>query len=153
MQQVIKAVKAGDWAVADGKVTAGGVELVEGEYELRLVPTNTSDTASSAALPGDAGVVVLATEVTPELAAEGLAKDVVRAVQQARKDAGLDVADRIDLTVEPSNEDVRTAVEAYRDLVTAETLATTLGFGTLSGDVPATEVAGGSVRIAVAKAS
>ncbi|WP_344313583.1 isoleucine--tRNA ligase [Fodinicola feengrottensis] len=153
VQQVIKAVKAGDWAVADGKVTAGGVELVEGEYELRLVPTNTSDTASSAALPGDAGVVVLATEVTPELAAEGLAKDVVRAVQQARKDAGLDVADRIDLTVEPSNEDVRTAVEAYRDLVTAETLATTLGFGTLSGDVPATEVAGGSVRIAVAKAS
>jgi isoleucyl-tRNA synthetase len=150
VQPVIKAVKAGDWSVVDGKVTAGGVELVEGEYELRLVPTNVE---SSAALPGDAGVVVLDTDVTPELAAEGLAKDVIRAVQQARRDAGLDVADRIDLTVEPSTEDVRAAVETHRDLVMSETLATTLGFGTLSGDVPATDVAdGGSVRIAVAKA-
>ncbi len=45
------------------------------------------------------GFVVLDTEVTPELAAEGLARDLVRAVQQARRDAGLDVSDRIALTV------------------------------------------------------
>ena len=45
-------------------------------------------------LPGG-GFVVLDTAVTPELAAEGLARDLVRAVQQARRDAGLDVSDRI----------------------------------------------------------
>ena len=45
------------------------------------------------------GFVVLDTDVTPELAAEGVARDLVRAVQQARKDAGLDVSDRIALTV------------------------------------------------------
>ena len=44
------------------------------------------------------GFVVLDTAVTPELAAEGLARDLVRAVQQARRDAGLDVSDRIALT-------------------------------------------------------
>ncbi|WP_163509980.1 isoleucine--tRNA ligase [Fodinicola acaciae] len=150
VQKVIKAVKAGDWSVSGGLVTAGGVELTEGEYDLRLVPT---DADSSAPLPGDAGVVVLDVKVTPELAAEGLAKDVIRAVQQARRDAGLDVADRIHLTLEPSSDDVRAAVEAHHELVTAETLAASLTFGTLSGDVPATELADGhSVRVAVAKA-
>ena len=48
-------------------------------------------------LPGG-GFVVLDTAVTPELAAEGVARDLVRAVQQARRDAGLDVSDRIALT-------------------------------------------------------
>ena len=47
---------------------------------------------------------MLDTEVTPELAAEGLARDVIRVVQQARRDAGLDVADRIALVVEAAAE-------------------------------------------------
>ena len=45
------------------------------------------------------GFVVLDTVTTPELEAEGLARDVVRAVQQARRDADLDVSDRIALTL------------------------------------------------------
>ena len=64
----------------------------EGEYELRLVA---ADAEHSAPLPGGEGVVVLDTAVTPELAAEGLARDVVRVVQQARRDADLDISDRI----------------------------------------------------------
>ena len=44
------------------------------------------------------GVVVLDTDVTPELAAEGAARDLIRLVQQARRDAGLHVSDRITLT-------------------------------------------------------
>src|SRR6185312_275597 len=83
VQQVIKAVKAGDWELVDGAPVAAGVTLAEGEYELRLVA---ADAEHSAPLPGGEGVVVLDTEVTPELAAEGLARDVVRVVQQARRD-------------------------------------------------------------------
>jgi isoleucyl-tRNA synthetase len=69
-------------------------------------------------------VVVLDTAVTPELEAEGLARDVVRLAQQARKDEGLHVADRIHLVVDPGDhDDVRAAVEAHRDWVAEQTLA------------------------------
>ena len=60
--------------------------------------------------------------MTPELAREGLARDLVRAVQQARKDAGLEVSDRITLAV-GGDDEVAAAVEAHRDLVAGETLA------------------------------
>jgi isoleucyl-tRNA synthetase len=113
-------VKAGDWSEAGGVVTAGGVELGEGEYTLRLVP---ADEERSAALPGNAGVVVLDTEVTPGLEAEGQARDLVRAVQQARRDAGLHVSDRIRLVVRTTPELVA-GLTPYREFVAGEVLAT-----------------------------
>ena len=98
-QRVIRAVKAGDWTQDGGVVTAGGVTLLDGEYTLRLVA---GDDGRSAALPGNAGLVLLDTDVTPALEAEGRARDLVRTVQQARRDAGLHVSDRIRLTVRAS---------------------------------------------------
>jgi len=127
VQPVIKAVKAGDWQLVDGAPVAAGVALQEGEYELKLVAR---DAGNSAALPG--GVVVLDTSVTPELAAEGLARDVIRVVQQARRDAGLEVSDRISLVVSGSDAVIR-AVETHRDFVSAETLAVSLTFSEASG--------------------
>src|SRR5215475_2671343 len=125
VQGVIKAVKAGDWSVSGGVVTAGGVELRDGEYELKLVA---ADPEQSASLPGGEGVVVLDTHVTPELQAEGLARDVVRVVQQARREANLNVADRIALTVNAAD-DVVAAVETHREFVMSETLATSMDLG------------------------
>jgi isoleucyl-tRNA synthetase len=69
------------------------------------------------------GFVVLDTAVTPELAAEGLARDLVRAVQQARRDAGLDVSDRIALTIGGSPA-VQAAARTHESLIAGETLAT-----------------------------
>ncbi|MEV6346638.1 isoleucine--tRNA ligase [Actinoplanes sp. NPDC051851] len=129
VQQVIKAVKAGEWELADGAPVAAGVTLAEGEYELKLVA---ADAENSAPLPGGAGVVVLDTAVTPALLAEGLARDVIRVVQQARRDAGLDVSDRITLVIEAA-ETVRVAVEAHREFVAGETLATGLSYAGTTG--------------------
>ena len=95
--------------------------------------------------------MVLDTDVTPELKAEGVARDVVRAVQQARKDAGLDVADRIRLRVETSGA-VADAVAAHQAFVAAETLATDVVFAPVGAEAGEVEVGdGGSVRVSVEK--
>ncbi len=87
-------------------------------------------------LPGG-GFVVLDTSMTPELEAEGLARDVVRAVQQARKDAGLEVGDRIALVL-TGDASAMAAMETHRDLIAGETLATSLD---------AREAGGGTVPV------
>jgi isoleucyl-tRNA synthetase len=122
VQQVIRAVKAGEWTRAGDRVTAAGIDLDPGEYELRLAAT---DADSTSALPGNAGLIALDTRVTPELAAEGAARDVVRVVQQARRDAGLSVSDRIRLVVGADGA-LAAAVRAHAGFVTTETLAVSL---------------------------
>ena len=129
VQRVIQAAKAGDWSADGAAVVAGGVALEAGEYELELT---VADEAAAIAFLPSGGFVVLDTAVTPELAAEGLARDVVRAVQQARKDAGLEVTDRIRLTL-AGDADAAAAIEAHRELIAGETLATALVVGEAEG--------------------
>ncbi len=125
VQVAIRASKSGDWSVAeDGSVVAGGLALLEGEYALETVAGSTDEDAVVAMVGGSAGgFVVLDTAVTPELAAEGVARDLVRAVQQARRDAGLEVSDRIALTL-TGPDDQLAAARAHADLLAGETLAT-----------------------------
>lgn len=118
-QEVIVAHKRGDWEETGDGVRVGSHDLVSGEFDFRLV----SDSDGAAAtLPRDGGIVVLDTAVTPELELEGVARDLIRRVQQERRDAGLDVSDRIRLTV-GGPADVLEALEVHRDLVAGETLA------------------------------
>ncbi|MDR0910183.1 MAG: isoleucine--tRNA ligase [Spirochaetaceae bacterium] len=72
--------------------------------------------------------VGLDTEVTQALAAEGDARDLVRGVQNLRKDTGLEVTDRISLCVFGSDK-LKTALEAFKDYIAAETLATDISWG------------------------
>ncbi|HRJ75291.1 MAG TPA: class I tRNA ligase family protein, partial [Anaerolineales bacterium] len=72
-------------------------------------------------------VAALVTELTPELIAEGLAREFVRRVQDLRKTSDLDVADRIELFIEASA-GLKSAIEAHKDYITAETLTTKLSF-------------------------
>jgi isoleucyl-tRNA synthetase len=122
VQQVIRAVKAGEWTQAGDRVTAAGVELEPGEYELKLAA---ADPESTSALPGNSGLIALDLQVSPALAAEGTARDVVRVVQQARRDAGLAVSDRIRLTIGADGA-VADAIRAHAGFVAAETLAVDL---------------------------
>jgi len=106
--------------------------LLPDEYEL-VVDVPFDDDVAIAMMPSG-GFVVLDTAVTPELAAEGLARDVVRAVQQARKDAGLEVTDRIRLSL-AGDADAVAAIRAHRELIAGETLATDLAVGEAEGGV------------------
>ncbi|GAB2749975.1 isoleucine--tRNA ligase [Amycolatopsis magusensis] len=145
VQRVIKAVKAGEWSTSDtGALVAAGIELLDTEYDRKLVA---KDTGAAAELPAGSGLVLLDTAVTPELAAEGLARDLVRVVQQARRDTGLEVADRIELTVDAPAE-VTEAVRAHEEFVAGETLAVAVAYG----DVPdgSTGTVGDGVKVTVA---
>ncbi|MEV0681354.1 isoleucine--tRNA ligase [Actinosynnema sp. NPDC050436] len=148
VQKVIRAVKAGDWSEVDGTVVAAGVELFPEEYEQRLVAT---DQGATAALPANSGLVVLDTSVTPELAAEGVARDLVRVVQQARKDANLDVSDRIALVVGVPDGEVADAVRRFEAFVAAETLADAVTYGEVAGGASGSVGDGVQVAVAVTK--
>ena len=120
VQQVIQAAKAGDWTVTDDVVTVGGTRLEPGEFDLEL---EAADVASAIAFLSGDGFVILDTATTPELEAEGLARDVIRAIQDTRKAAGLEVSDRIELAVTGSDADDIDALTLFAETIAGETLA------------------------------
>ncbi|WP_120493509.1 isoleucine--tRNA ligase [Microbacterium phyllosphaerae] len=130
VQTVIKAAKAGDWSESDGVVTAGGIALEGAEYELALETTGRPEGEALALVPAG-GFVLLDTQTTPELEAEGLARDAIRVVQEARKNADLDVSDRIVLALNVSAADAE-ALQTHAELIAGETLA--VGFAVHATD-------------------
>ncbi|HEY9306576.1 MAG TPA: isoleucine--tRNA ligase [Microbacterium sp.] len=126
VQHVIAGAKAGVWEERDGGVVVDGIALEPGEYDLTLEAGGVADGTAIALLSGD-GFVLLDTTTTPELEAEGLARDVIRAVQDTRKAAGFDVSDRIGLGLlfdDPADAEAVAAAFAVAN-VAGETLAVT----------------------------
>jgi isoleucyl-tRNA synthetase len=125
VQTAIRAAREGDWTETDGVVTAGGIALEEAEYDLVLEAADAAETGRALALLPGGGFVVLDTSTDEALEAEGLARDAVRVVQESRKNAGLEVSDRIRLrlVLDRAGAD---AVRAHAELVSSETLAVEL---------------------------
>src|SRR5690606_31149897 len=113
---------AGQWKEWKGAVVAGGIELQPHEYELALETTGRPEGEALALVPSS-GFMLLDTVTTPELEAEGMARDAIRVVQEARKNAGLDVSDRIVLALNASPENAE-ALRQHAGLIAGETLAT-----------------------------
>ncbi|HWT32478.1 MAG TPA: isoleucine--tRNA ligase [Microbacterium sp.] len=133
VQQVIQASKAGDWQQTPDGVVAGGIRLEESEYELVLETAGRPAGEALALLPSG-GFVLLDTTTTAELEAEGLARDVVRAVQDTRKAAGFEVSDRIALSL--SFEDEQDAAAVRDAFATADVAGETLALvATVNGGV------------------
>ncbi len=126
---LFKAQKAGEWSVSeDGASCEFPGVLVDGAPVV-LTGDQFSVSTSVDAVEGQVAdvmangtVVVLDTALTPELEAEGYARDVVRAVQDERKNADLHISDRIALALGVPAERVA-AVEAHREMIAHETLA------------------------------
>jgi isoleucyl-tRNA synthetase len=131
VQQVIKAAKEGFWEQTGDTVTVDGIELLPAEFELEL--TAGDESSAITFLPGG-GFVLLDTETTPELEAEGLARDLVRAVQETRRAAGFQVSDRIRLSLSFEVEVEAAGVAGFQSLVGDETLATEV---TITSGIPA----------------
>jgi isoleucyl-tRNA synthetase len=98
-------------------------------------------------------VAALVTELTSELVQEGLAREFVRRVQDLRKSAGLDVADRVNLFVVASP-NLKSAIEAHREYITNETLSISLDFNEPPASAPSVEddFDGEKVKVGLLKA-
>jgi len=94
--------------------------------------------------------VALELELDDELRREGLAREVVRAVQEARKQAGLEVSDRISLEL-AGDDELLAAAREHEDYIAGETLANSVGYGADGAGESAT-IEGRELRIAVSKA-
>jgi isoleucyl-tRNA synthetase len=139
---VMAAARSGDVRFeADGSVTLAGITLAADEVEIQATPR-----PGTAVAEHDGLVVVLDTELTPELIAEGDARELQRAIQDLRKEAALELDDRVDLWVGT----VPAAVAGRLPSVAAETLAEIVD-GEPPDGVPRATVAldSGSVAIAL----
>jgi isoleucyl-tRNA synthetase len=94
--------------------------------------------------------VALELEIDNELQVEGWAREIVHAVQAARRDAGLEVSDRITLTLD-GDADLVDAARAHQDYIAGETLATEVSYESLNGAAPV-RIDGRELRVAVALA-
>jgi isoleucyl-tRNA synthetase len=130
VQAVAATLRADDGTLARSLAAGNGVELdLDDGATVAIGPADvelSQETREGWGVASDAGLTVaLELDVTPELRLEGLARELVRLVQDARKAAGLAVTDRIVLGVEAAGQ-LRAALEAHRDVIGAETLATAL---------------------------
>jgi isoleucyl-tRNA synthetase len=129
----------------DGSVTLAGVTVAADEVEIQASPK------PGTAVAHDQGLVaVIDTELTPELIAEGDARELQRAIQDLRKEAGLALDDRIEVWVDG----LPAAVEAQLRSVAVETLADAIVAGRPATDEPTivrstVELSAGSVELAI----
>lgn len=143
VQHVIKGAKAGLWTEEDGVVVVDGIALEPGEYDLTLEAGGVAEGTAIALLPRG-GFVLLDTTTTPALEAEGLARDVIRAVQDARKAAGFEVSDRIALQLTFDDDGDAEAVAAAFDV--ADVAGETLSVADLVATADGTALRGEALR-------
>jgi isoleucyl-tRNA synthetase len=94
--------------------------------------------------------VALELQLDDELRREGLAREVVHAVQAARKNAGLEIEDRIELTL-GGDEELLAATRAHEDYVAGETLATSVVYDGAEGGAASAEIEGRRLLISVSR--
>lgn len=132
IKQIIPASKKGDWKQQkDGRLEIAGETLEKNEFTLLLEPKPEYKDRAAPLSTNDA-LVILDTHITPELEAEGYARDLVRLIQQARKNAGLNVADRINLRLRVA-EKLAPALNSHKEYIAEQVLAASVTQGDMQG--------------------
>ena len=132
MPKVMAAARNGEWQLlSDSRVEVAGHILETEEFTMQL---KTYEGITCKLLSSNDGVVILDVKVTPELEQEGIARDLVRLIQMTRKDAGLNVSNRIQLFLNLPAELVN-VVEVHKQYICDETLAEVLRIVRHEGDM------------------
>ncbi len=146
VQTLIQAGKSGDFSILpDGKVEIMDEVLEADEYELAFI---TEEGVEADATPDV--VVILNTEITEDLAQEGLSREVIRSIQDLRKQTGFEISDRIEIIFETNDEMLKTMFVSFGDNIAQEVLATNITEG--SGE-HLVEIEGRSLKLSLNKHS
>ena len=145
MPQVKKAFGSADAAAMMAQLAGtGATSIVVGDESISLdnedIEVRLSAKDGWAAAQGTGVVVVLATELTPELVRAGLSRDLVRFVQDRRKELDLERTDRIEVLIGTDSDELKQAIEENSEYISGETLATSLDV------VPFVEALEGSIE-------
>jgi len=124
MKEVSSAARDGKWKKIEeksgkNKVDIAGVILENDEFEIKLI---TKDSASTAPLSSNDCLVQLDIKITRELEEEGIARDIIRAIQQNRKDANLNISDHIKIQIFSSNAEFLAITRLYENYIKEQTL-------------------------------
>ncbi|PKL36866.1 isoleucine--tRNA ligase [Candidatus Peregrinibacteria bacterium HGW-Peregrinibacteria-1] len=119
VQKIIQDARDGKYELTlDGKVQIGGHLLEEGEFELKIQGKEGVNLAHD-----DGVAITLNTVITPDLEAEGYARDIIRHIQDTRKEENFNVDDRIIIIAHTDNDDLRSIINSHQDYIKTETLA------------------------------
>jgi len=127
IKKLVQYVKEGRWRqVGNERIFLGDESenyiIEKGEYELLLK----ANSEYSAVFDNNKGVVILNTELNDELILEGLARDVVRLIQETRKQADFHISDRIRVVIKTEDEKIKEAVNMWSEYIKEQTLALSL---------------------------
>ena len=123
------------------------IDIAKDELNVKSVEIVT-DSESDSAQPS----VVYDLTITPELKREGLMREIVRHVQSARKQAGLQIDDRIILSISSDDSEISQAVDAFADVIKSETLAVELNSAADESEKYDVKIEGKLVEISLKKA-
>ena len=123
------------------------IDIAKDELNVKSVEIVT-DSESESAQPS----VVYDLTITPELKREGLMREIVRHVQSARKQAGLQIDDRIVLSISSDDSEISQAIDAFADVIKAETLAVELNSAVDESEKYDAKIEGKLVEISLKKA-
>lgn len=149
---LVRQIRAGESVVISGTNGADDIRLSAEDWIIESVSKEGVSGAEGGGL-----LVALDTTLTPDLIREGTARDLVRNVQELRKQSGLEVTDRIELYIEASGAaaaDQTEAIQQFREFIEGETLATlhTGGIPELSfAGEQSVQLDGAELRLAIAK--
>jgi isoleucyl-tRNA synthetase len=120
MKEIIALSKSNEWELKEGKLLIANELLNIDEFAIILEPN--MNIKGAKALSDNSGLIILDLNISEELHNEGIARDLVRFIQQARRDAGLNITDRIMLKIE-ATKDIAIIIDYYKEFINEQTLS------------------------------
>jgi isoleucyl-tRNA synthetase len=122
VKEIIPQAKSGNWKLLDGELYVGDIKLEKDEYTMKLEPKESSQ-QNCAAIDSNDGLVIVDLEIDHQLKLEGIARDIIRFIQQTRKELGFEVTDKIHTTLFTSDAIVLEAIDLWRGSISLQTLS------------------------------